>query len=134
MITVVRDRHGNIKTFQESLLEDYNRSLDESIETIDTSMKEYASRFYLSSNGKSGETIFAYQAGPDVRVDVECPGKQEVEVMVNDLKETVRLEQGKGHFLLSTANWGVFVIEPADRRKYCAAGNGRLCVEVMPYV
>lgn len=134
MISVVRDKDGNIKTFQQSLLEDYNRSLGESIEYVDASMSEYAGRFYLACNGRSGETILAYQSGPDLRIDVSCPGEEEVEVMVNNLREKVKLEQGKGHFLLSTANWGIFVIEPADRRKYCAAGNGKLCLEVMPYV
>ena len=131
MITIVRSKTGEIKTYSAGENMDYSTALGETIEQLDTTIAEYATRFKLSAKGRSGETVRAAMNSGVLKVRVSCPGQSEVDVDVNGLVEQISLENGENEILLSTENAGIYVITPADRRKYCAAGEGLLTVEVM---
>jgi hypothetical protein len=132
MITVVRSKDGSIKTFAERPFESYNLALGETMELIDTDFAEFAQRFTLTCMGRSGETITVRQGEPAVTVQVSCPGAHTVSVDVNGSIETLTPINGVAEILLGTDVPGTFIIQPADRALYCAAGNGLLVVEVLP--
>jgi hypothetical protein len=133
MISIVKDKDGNIKTFSESLLEDYNKSLGESIELLNTTLQEYSRRFMLSIEGITGQTFSIGMSEFDLTVIVSTNlDLVSVDVDINGVTETIPLTEGKGHIILSTYNPGTFIITPADRKTFCAAGNGLLVVEVQP--
>ncbi len=132
MISVIRAKDGTIKTYSASPFDHYNFALGETIELIDTTFEEYAQRFMLSCMGKSGETVQVRQGDPLVVVDVSCPGAYTVDVDVNGSIETLTPTNGAAQITLSTEVPGLFVIQPADRTRYCAAGVGLLVVEVLP--
>lgn len=132
MITVVRSKDGKIKTFSDGANNDYNQSLGETIERIDCSMEEYASRFKLSCNGVSGETLQVRQGSGDLLVQLNTKESSPIELSINGLLETVQPANGVAAISLSTEVPGLYIIEPADRSKYCAAGEGLLVIEVLP--
>ena len=66
MITIIRDNQGNIKTYSESPLESYNVALDETFETMDIGLVQYAERFKLSAPTITG----LLYASPGKTVDV----------------------------------------------------------------
>ena len=92
---------------------------------------QYADRFVLSVAGKCGETIKAHVGDPAVVVEVSCPEQLTVDVDINGTIETLQLTQGRATLQLSTAVPGVFIIQPADRITFAAAGKGLLSVVVM---
>lgn len=133
MISIIRDKDGNIKTFSNSILQDYNKSLGESTELINTTLLEYSQRFMLSVDGISGQTFTIGMSEFDLTVLVSTNlDLVSVDVDINGVIETIPLTEGKGHIILSTYNPGTFIITPADRKTFCAAGNGLLVVEVLP--
>jgi hypothetical protein len=132
MITIVRAADGTIKTFSERANNDYNQVLGETIEHLDTTMEEYASRFKVSCQGKSGETIQVGALSGDRLVQIATGTDQPIGVSVNGIIETLTPANGFCFVTLGTEVPGIFIIEPADRRLYCAAGEGRLVVEVLP--
>jgi hypothetical protein len=132
MITIVRAKDGTIKTFSERENNDYNQALEETIEHLDTTMEEYAARFMLSCNDRSGETIQVVQGSGDLLVYLRSTERPPLAVSVNGLLETVALVNGFGTFTLSTDVPGLYIIEPADRAQFCAAGEGKLVIEVLP--
>lgn len=133
MISIIRDKDGNIKTFSNSILQDYNKSLGESTELINTTLLEYSQRFMLSVDGISGQTFTIGMSEFDLTILVSTNlDLVSVDVDINGVIETIPLTEGKGHLILSTYNPGTFIITPADRKTFCAAGNGLLVVEVLP--
>ena len=133
MISIIRDKDGNIKTFSNSILQDYNKSQGESTELINTTLLEYSQRFMLSVDGISGQTFTIGMSEFDLTILVSTNlDLVSVDVDINGVIETIPLTEGKGHLILSTYNPGTFIITPADRKTFCAAGNGLLVVEVLP--
>ena len=55
-----------------------------------------------------------------------------IDISINGTLETVQLVNGVGNVTLSTEVPGLYIIEPADRTKFCAAGEGKLVIEVLP--
>ncbi|MBP9041530.1 MAG: hypothetical protein KBF64_07130 [Anaerolineaceae bacterium] len=132
MITLIRSKDGTIKTFSPRPFEGYNLALGESIELVDTTFEEFAQRFVVSCMGVSGETLSVKQGSPDLIVNITAPGQSTVDVDINGSIETLTPIDGGFQVVLSTDVPGVFVIQPADRKKFCAAGQGLLVIEVNP--
>lgn len=132
MITVIRNADGTIKTFSENAENDFQFTRGETIELVDCSFTMYARRFSLSCQGKSAELISARVGDPALIVTVECPGQPVVDLEINGSIESVNLVDGIGQIQLSTIEPGLFLIQPADRKTYAAAGNGLLSIEVIP--
>ena len=59
-------------------------------------------------------------------MEISCPGEQVLDLDINGLVDTVAIVQGKAVLTLSTEVAGVYVIQPADRRLFCPAGEGKL--------
>jgi hypothetical protein len=133
MITVIRDRSGNIKTFSASPLESYNVALDETSEVLDISMVDYAGRFKLSIPPFEGGYAALHVIEFDAEVLLQTNLKVDtIDVDINGVVESVPIKDGLGKIILDLSTPGRFIIQPADRRQYCAAGNGYLIVEVLP--
>lgn len=132
MISVIRAKDGTIKTYSARPFDHYNIALGETVELIDTDLIEYAQRFKLTCMGRSGETITVTQGDPALTVEVSCPGAYTVSVDVNGSIETLTPIDGVAEILLGTDVPGTFIIQPADRTQYCAAGVGLLVIEVLP--
>ena len=132
MISIIRARDGAIKTYSERPHSGYNLALDESVEQMDVEFNTYAQRFTLSCGGRSGETLSVAQGSGDLLVELSCPGESTVDVDINGLVDTLAVVNGKAQLTLSTDVPGVFLLQPADRKRYCAAGEAVLCIEVNP--
>lgn len=126
MVIIERNQSGEIVTFWEA--KTFEKS--ELFEKFDGDLESYTQRLKLSIGGKSGSTIAATAGNGDLTVDVSCPGKSSVDLMVNDLKETVPLTDGKGSIILSCAVPGLFVIQPANKKEYFTGGEAIAVVEV----
>lgn len=133
MITVIKDKNGFIKTYSESPLEAYNVVLDETSELVDTTMVEYASRFKLSVPPFDGSYIPLHVIDFDAEVIVQTNLKlNTIDVSINGVVESVPIKDGQGKIILDLGTPGKYIIQPADRTKFCAAGCGYLVVEVLP--
>ena len=105
----------------------------ETLTFVDLSFYDYSRRLVLSHNGQSCITVQAYQSGPDVQIDVVTSlPLSTIEIDINGTVESVPLVEGKGKIMLSTANPGIFILSPADRKTFCAAGKSVIAVEVAP--
>ena len=102
----------------------------ETIEEVDMPFVAYAARLRLSVDGRRGELIRVPAGTGGVTVRVECPGEPAVRLTVNGEEREVALENGAGDLVLSCAQPGRYVIAPADRVRYCAAGEAVSVVEV----
>ena len=131
MISLIRNSDGTIKTFSESLDSKEVLSPGESLEYLNTSFVEYASRLVISHAGKSGETIRVPQSSGDLSVEIRCPGESSLSIDINGSIEPLLLIEGQAALLLGTDEAGVFVLKPADTRKYCPAGQSMLVIEVV---
>ena len=130
MISVIRASDGTIKTFSERPNTYFNFALGETMELIDSTFEDYARRLIISHAGKSGETVSVKRGSGDILVDISCPGEQVLDLDINGLVDTVAIVQGKAVLTLSTEVAGVYVIQPADRKLFCPAGEGKLVIEV----
>lgn len=133
MTYILKDKDKNILSYSETSFI-LDPASGESLEYIDQHIAEYARRLVLSHGGVSCFclSVQAQQGGPDVQVDVSTTlGVSVIELDINGTAEVVELEDAKGKLLLSTANPGIFIITPADRKTFCAAGCGSLVVEVV---
>jgi hypothetical protein len=130
MTVVIRGNAGEIKTFMESA-SGYVPEPGETIEEVPVPFAEYARRLRLSVDGRSGETVRVPVGVGPVTVRVECPGEKAVSLLVNVEEREVALEDGAGSIMLPCDAAGRFVIAPADRVVYCAAGEAVSVVEVM---
>jgi hypothetical protein len=129
MTVLIRNELGEIKTFMET---DAGSRLEpgESLEEMAMPFGAYASRLRLLVDGRSGELIQAAAGSGTVTVQVDCPGETAVALNINGVEETIPLADGKGTLALSCTVPGTFIITPADRKKYCAAGEAVCIVEV----
>jgi hypothetical protein len=130
MITIIRSADQTIKSFCAGAEPTCDTTSGESVEYLNTDFNEYANRLILSALGKTGVTLSLPQGEGGVNVNVSCPGHASIDLVMNGVTQTVALVNGAGEFALSTETAGVYVIAPADRTAFCAAGNGLLCVEV----
>lgn len=130
MTTVIRDSAGLIKTFMETSA-GYVPEPGETMEEVTDTFIEYARRLRLSVDGRSGETVRVPAGEGEVNVRVECPGQSAVTLTVNGEVKEVALEDGLGNLALPRDVSGRYVIAPADRVKYCAAGEAVSVVEVV---
>jgi len=126
---VIRNADASIAFFAEKA-SDLVLAPGQVIEELQMSFAEYANRLVLSVDGISGQTVTFPAGEGDVIVQVSCPGVASVDLLVNDLLESVPLTQGRGELILSRQNPGVFVISPANRQLYPAAGSSLLAVVV----
>jgi len=129
---ILRDKDLNILTYSEtSSVVDEQKG--ETLTFVDLSFYEYSRRLVLSHNGQSCITVQAYQSGPDVQIDVQTSlPLSTIGIDINGTVESVPLVEGKGKIMLSTANPGVFILSPADRKTFCAAGQSVIAIEVAP--
>jgi hypothetical protein len=130
MITIIRSMDQSIKSFCTGTEPTCDAALGESVEYLNTNINEYANRLILSTLGKTGVTLSIPHGEGGVTVNVSCPGHTSIDLTVNGTVQTVALVNGAGELALSTETPGIYVIAPADRTVFCAAGNGLLCVEV----
>lgn len=130
MTTVIRDSAGLIKTFMETSA-GYVPEAGETMEVVTETFTDYARRLRISVDGRSGETVRVPAGDQPVNVLVECPGEMAVSLTVNGEVKEVALEDGLGSLALSRVVPGRYVIAPADRVKYCAAGEAVSVMEVM---
>jgi hypothetical protein len=100
------------------------------MEEIAVPLTTYAQRLRLFVDGRSGELIRVIAGSGTVTVTVDCPREEAVALNINGLVESVPLVEGEGSLILSTDVPGTFVITPADRTTYCAAGEAVCVVEV----
>jgi hypothetical protein len=129
MTVLIRNVRGEIKTFMETSAGTVLES-GETMEELDMPFAAYANRLRLLVDGHSGELVQAEAGGGTVTVQVDCPGETTVALNINGLTETIPLVSGKGALALSCAVPGTFIITPADRQNYCAAGEAVCIVEV----
>ncbi|MCC6147779.1 MAG: hypothetical protein IT308_09450 [Anaerolineaceae bacterium] len=136
---VVRNADASIAFFAEKA-NDLVLAPGQVIEELQMSFAEYANRLVLSVEGVSGQTV-SFPAGQgEIIVQVSCTpspvgGGEVVDLLVNDLVETVPLSgggggRGEGTLILSRQTPGVFLIAPANRQLYPAAGSSLLAVVV----
>ena len=131
MISIIRNADGTIKTYSEQPDTRENLMPGETLEFLDYTFEEYSRRLMLSLADKSGETMRVARGPGEVTVEVNCPGEISVSLDINGMEETLPLINGKAALILSTQVPGTYIIQPADRRKYCTAGQAVLMVEVM---
>jgi hypothetical protein len=129
MTILIRNAQGEIKTFMETAAGLVLES-GETMEEVDLPLGVYAHRLRLLVGGRSGELIQATPDSGPVTVQVECPGEKTVALSINGQVESIPLVDGKGALTLGCDVPGTFVITPADRTKYCAAGEAVCIVEV----
>jgi hypothetical protein len=130
MTMVIRNSTGEIKTFMETA-SGYVPEPGETMEEVPAPFAEYARRLRLSVGGRSGETVRVPVGVGPVAVRVECPGEADVSLRVNGELRVVALEDGAGSVELPYDVLGRFVIAPADRVTFCAAGEAVSVVEVV---
>jgi hypothetical protein len=130
MVYIVRNADRSIKTFMEKG-DDYILQPGETLEVLAGEFADYASKLRIAVDGESGETIQRYHGSDDVIVQVLCPGQPSVDLEVNGVGETLALTNGAGQFVLSDEVPGTFLIQPADRTQYCAAGESVLMVVIL---
>jgi hypothetical protein len=131
MTCLIRKGNGEIKTCMESaagvVLEG-----GETLEEIPMPFGEYTRRLRVYVDGHAGGELTRIPAGSEtINVIVECPGETAVRLDVNGLEEDLPLVAGRGMLTLSLAVPGMYIISPADRVKYCAAGEALCVVEVL---
>lgn len=135
MTIVVRDSQGVIQYFADrsdglALLP------GQKVEQVPVSFADFASRLVLSVDGLSGQTIVVKAGAGQVIVQVSCallPSEVPVSSVALDINgsvETVQLVNGAGRLTLSCQVPGVFLIRPADRILFPAAGSSLLAVVV----
>ena len=130
MIYILRNPDGTIKTYAEQG-QDFILLPGETMDVSPMSFVDYANRFTLAVQDREGDLIHVKVADPQLTILVSCPGESTVDLDINGTVETVQLTQGSGKVLLSTAAPGTFIIQPADRKTYPAAGRGLIAVEVL---
>jgi hypothetical protein len=129
MAYLMRTANGEIKTYMETSAGNVLEP-GETLEEIALSFAAFSHLLRLAVDGHSGELVQISTGSGSVVVDVDCPGEAQVALNINGLEETIPLMDGKGALTLSSAVPGTFVIAPADRTKYYAAGEALCIVEI----
>ncbi len=130
MTIVIRNAAGEIKTFMETaagLVLEPGETMEENGLPFGT----YARRLRLSALGRTGELVRVPAGDGTVPVAVECPDEVSVTLNINGLVEVVPLVDGTGALTLGCDTPGTYIILPADRVKYAAAGESVCVVEVV---
>lgn len=127
MTTLIYNPDGTIKNFVSSI-EGLELQPGETTLESPLSFAEYAARFSLSHNGQTCQTVFAHVGDAPVEIEVSAPGQSTVDVDVNGQVQTVPLSNGRGILAIPTDTPGPIPLAPADRRTFCAAGDGSLLV------
>lgn len=130
MTCILHNADGSIKSFMDQVT-DLPLQPGETVSVTPLPMAEYAQKFLLSCCGKTCYTVTAKVGDPEVVIDVSVPDCETVGVSINDVEQIVSLDQGSGRLILSTSPVGTYLLGPADRSRFCAAGNGSLCVEII---
>ena len=128
MTFLIRAASGEIKTYMEipagTVLDE-----GETLEEIPGTLESFSKRLRLSVNDISGELV-QVPIGGTAAVQVDCPGESSIALEINGLRETLPLVDGTGTLTLSLDIPGMFIIRPADRTVYCAAGEALCMVQV----
>lgn len=127
MIYIIRNANRTIKTFMERG-DDCVLQPGETLEMVNQSFIDYASRLRLSVNGRSCEMVQA-AVGETVTVLVQAPGCENIDLSVNGVTVNVPLTDGVGELAVTNAVPAQFLITPADRVTFCAAGEAVIGVE-----
>lgn len=130
MVYVIYNADGTIKTFMQDVT-DIRLQTGESYVGLDLDMDGYARRFMLSCNDVCCYTVTAHVGDPAVQVNVYAPGYDSVVVDINGESCEVSLESGRGTIEITTDAAGQFLLSPVDKKLFCAAGSGSLCVEIL---
>lgn len=130
MTCILLNPDGTIKSFMERVI-DLPLQPGETVSISPLPMADYAQKFVLSCCGKACQTIIAKVGDPVVVIDVSVPDCKTVGVSINGEEKILSLDHGAGQLMVPTDQAGVFFIEPADRSRFCAAGNGSLCIEIV---
>jgi len=129
MAYFIRTASGEIKTYMEApagtVLE-----TGETWEETPLTFEAFSNRLRLSVDGVGGELVQVPTGSGMAHVQVDCPGESSVMLDINGLVEGIPLVNGKGTLALSSELPGTYVITPADRKKFCAAGESLCVVEV----
>jgi hypothetical protein len=131
MVHVIHNPNGTIKTFMQNI-DDILLLPGESIQSFSLNMNEYASRFMLSYKDICCYTVTAHVGDPVVTINVCAAGYDSVAVDVNGSPVQIALESGRGVIEINTETVGEYLLAPADKSLFCAAGSGILSVEVVP--
>lgn len=129
MTFLIRNADQTLKTYTDRM-DDLCLQPGEYLEISPLSFAAFAARLRLSVAGRSGERISIPAGSPEVVVEVECPNETTVTLAVNGTPLSLALTAGRGRVTLAAEEAGVYFIEPAEKRLYCAAGEAILCVEV----
>lgn len=129
MTYLIRNSDQTIKTFCERG-DDILLGAGETLEFSPLSFTDYAKRLVLSLGGKSGEIISIPVGSVPQIVTIDCPDEKTVGLEVNGNLQTILLENGHGSLTLDTGQAGKFNIRPADRKKFCPAGESCLLIVV----
>jgi hypothetical protein len=131
MVYVTYNPDGSIKSFSE----DPGAALvvtDEALHSLPLDMDTFATRFMLSHKDICCYTVTARVGDPALEVNVYAPGLDSVSVAVNGIAQDVILESGRGVIKIATDKPGDFILSPADRTRFCAAGYGSISVILLP--
>ena len=131
MISIIRNADGTIKTYSDPPDTREVLAPGETLELVDYTFEEYSRRLTLAAFGRTGETMRVARGSGEITVEVNCPEEITVTLDINSVEEALPLINGKAALILSTLVPGTFFIQPADRAKYCAAGQAVLKVEVV---
>jgi len=130
MTYIIYNSDHTIKTFMDYIA-DVPLAPGETFALTGQAFEEYAARFVLSCKGTSCNTVYAHVGDPALEIDVSAPGQETVAVNVNGEPQTVPLTDGQGSFTLATDTPCTYLIGPADRQTFCAAGSGALLVVIL---
>jgi hypothetical protein len=129
MVTILRNPDHTIKTYSEKGA-DFMLAPGEYLEEVEGSFAAYAGRLKISAGGCSGETLVLPAGTSAVEVRVTCPGRGSVTLEINNEEKGVTLQDGAGSFQLPLEDGKSYLIQPHDRREFCAAGEALLAVVV----
>jgi hypothetical protein len=127
MIYLIRNADRTIKTFMERG-DDSALQPGETLEVVNKTFIEYAARLRLSVNNRTCEMVQA-AIGETVTVIVQAPGHESIDLLVNEQSVNVSLTNGEGELTLTNPIPVQFLIAPADRVNFCAAGEAVIGVE-----
>lgn len=126
MIHILRDENGVILGYGER--DGWLPAAGQAVETVDTTLAEYASRFRLSVDKPTiladGEDVATVTLSTSL-----TPAPPSIDVLVNGTPETVALVNGIGTLLIGAEVAGNVAVEPADPVTFCRAGEGMVTIQ-----
>ena len=131
MTFLIRNADQTLKTYTDRI-DDLYLQPGEYLEISPLSFVGFSARLRLSVQGQSGERISVPAGSPQVLVEVACPAETSLTLSVNGTPLTLAVSAGHATLALAAQEPGIYFIEPADKRLFCAAGEAILCVEVTP--